>query len=466
MKKHAFPLQLAQEAILLGRYSDAIELLSPLSEDDNNPEAQFLHAYLHFWDDNLSREQALDHMTYLANSGHAEANYILATCPDLSPSYQFSLPQRSEQLKHLKTAADLGSVYALTDLAQCYIKGLVTNPDLVKARQLLDQATKRMSPRAGYAKTHFLLGVMQIGGLGGEVETSEGLQKFPLCGYGQLKNTLMMKGVISFGIDVLKKTEVNCVHPFNRTRHRRSLNRWIEQFEKLGDEEDIPGNPQWRSFLHVRENPFYDLQDADFDTYTGFVFDHNSYEYRRIEGMRCNFNARELLAYYIKLFQNPTCLLERYSVEQIKMGLELLNTRSIHHHWMASSLMENPHLNTTLEDTLTCIRSMASLFEHLFHKPEFADVGHKWWGFFAIGLSWTGKYTKEEGAIISQIHFETVVEVLMMNSLDCQKSAISGISWIKHPEKEAVLRQYLDDNPEHPAWIREYAEAAIEGKIL
>src|SRR5688572_20334495 len=91
MKNPKFPLQLAKEAILLHRYQEAVHLLKPLSKI-GIADAMFMHGYLHFWDDELSQPEAIRLITDAANSGHAEANYILAVCPDLTPGYIFQTP--------------------------------------------------------------------------------------------------------------------------------------------------------------------------------------------------------------------------------------------------------------------------------------------------------------------------------------------------------------------------------------
>ena len=137
MKTHAFPIQLAKESILLEKYTDAIALIKPLSKAQADVDAQFLHAYLHFWDDDLSRQVAIQKLKQLAEADHPEANYILAVCPDLIPAYDFVLPQTEQQQYYLQRAADLGSAAGITDLAQCYLEGIGFEQDRDKAKELL-----------------------------------------------------------------------------------------------------------------------------------------------------------------------------------------------------------------------------------------------------------------------------------------------------------------------------------------
>lgn len=463
MKIHAFPLQLAQEAILLGLYSDAIELLRPLSEDDNNPDAQFLHAYLHFWDDNLSREQALDHMTYLANSGHAEANYILATCPDLSPGYKFSLPQRNEQLNHLKTAADLGSIYALTDLAQCHIEGIVTNPNLVNARQLLEQVSDQDYSIRGYPKAYLLLAKLLIADNRLEQDLETGLRYIARASSGEHDRYVSI--ALQYALELLNQP--GRLSPDLRVAVQELLDR-------TPDKMNLFHHPQWKSYLrhYCRFNIKYDLYNAGFDTFTDFVFDHYPVYWQDEKHLRWDefadirFNARQLVHYYTELFQNPAFLVERFSEEQIKQGLRMdrIPGRTIYR------ILDTPEIIP--QDIENFIRSMSGLFEQLFTDMTYGGLCFMWWevGFGDCGgrNSVSGKlnFNDADRQGIRRAELETMIKIITLEPLPIQQSAIHGFGHSPYPEKEPILRQYLEDNPEHPAWIREYALAAIEGKIM
>ena len=466
MNTHAFPYQLAQEAILPGRYADAIDLLRPLSAN-NDPDAQFLHAYLHFWDDSLSRIEALDRMTYLANTGHAEANYILAICPDLSPGYQFSLPKRDEQLNRLKMAADAGSVYAMTDLAQCHIEGLFNNSSYEKARTLLDAAIERDIPGRRYPKSHFLIGCMKIYGVGGKVSTDAGLRHLA---WDYLEHVPLFSNIMSIGIEMLKKSEVDFALP-NRIKLRKRLDSAIERYEQIAKGIHSKNTPQWESFAHLHciRTLHYNLIDSDFDAYSDFVFDHFIYPDRREVILKWNgattvdVNGRKLLEYYTSLFKDFDVIRDRYSVSQIKQVLERQHITG-GMFWSSMSVIFNPHLNTTVEDAVNCIQAMAGLYESLFQEEDFKEIGHKWLRNIFPRRSYGRKFNREELKYIELAFVDVMVQVLNMDSLDSQKAAIYGLE--QYPQGNTILQKYIEEHPGHPAWIIEYARDAIEGRVL
>ncbi len=187
MKTYAFPLQLAREAIFLARYGDALKLLKPLSAAGDR-DAQFLHSYLHFWDDDLPRTAAVELMQSAADHGHVEANYVLAVCPDLSPGYHFTLPTTEESMSRLRFAAEQGSVHAQTDLAQCYVVGAGVVQDTQQARELLQatyqqQIQDRRLSRHVLPKTCLLLARMLLDSSGGEQSVEDAMWALGQCQY-------------------------------------------------------------------------------------------------------------------------------------------------------------------------------------------------------------------------------------------------------------------------------------------
>jgi len=465
MKTHAFPYQLAQEAILLGRYADAIDLLKPLSQNDD-PDAQFLHAYLHFWDDNLSRIEALDRMTYLANTGHAEANYILAICPDLSPGYQFSLPKRDEQLNRLKMAAELGSVYAMTDLAQCHIEGLFNHSDLTIARQLLEKAFELDSNYHHNVKNHFLYGVILVSNPTNDEDIQTGISNLWKSGHSSLKYPLLASSAITFGLNILRSvipdsTQSGGVH------FLKVQNKLIERFERIFDEIHSSNKPQWQNYLYryCTSNIHYDLQNSDFDNLTDFVFDHYIHLPQDVSWVtysEIDYNPVELLRYYTELFKNPDFLLERYSNNQVIHGLERISYKS---HRSISRLIFGAYVDTNIDDAIVCIYAIESLFANLLHKPFMSNICYEWWRNYNKWREKQSKYTLDEMAQIQKAELKTILQILNLNSLNCQKSAICGIRQINFAGKAEILQKYIDDHPDHPAWILEYARAGIEGRV-
>jgi len=67
---------------------------------------------------------------------------------------------------------------------------------------------------------------------------------------------------------------------------------------------------------------------------------------------------------------------------------------------------------------------------------------------------------------VIEVMFQTMIEVLRVPSLACQVSALHGLGHIKHIGKRKVIEDYLRVNINLDNETRDYALAAIEGKIL
>lgn len=465
MKTHAFPIQFAKEAILREQYTTALDVLKPLSRPQVNLEAQFLHAYLHFWDDNLSRLEAIQQLERIAEQGHAEANYILAICPDLEAGYQFTLPTNAKQLDYLQRAVDAGSIYALADLAECHLTGIIENGDLQELRTRLLDAFELMPSAKRYPKMCFYLGKMLIEGLGGNVEIENGLrnlyrpQRQSNRKYVLEAINLGIKTLVDLGDELPNSTEI------------------LADFKKNRDELSPISKPSWLSYLHdySRRTLAYDLLDADFDTYCDFIFDHyvnlpHDFKAKRWDDYaEVIFDPTQLLHFYTELFQAPSILAERYTTDQIIQGMDMTGIRGWQD-WTIGCVMWHP--DTTADDVVACRRAMVGLFKHLFNLPGLSDVGFMWWDIGYGVCSHTTvktnepKYNAKDRKRVIQSSLLTMTDVLNMKSYDAQRAAIHGLGHFGSDESKAVLKQYLDDNPDLSESLREYALDAIKGRIM
>lgn len=468
MKTHAFPIQFAKEAILREQFTTAIEVLKPLSQNKANPEAQFLHAYLHFWDDDLTRLDAIQQLETLAENGHAESNYILVLCPDLEAGYQFTLPENPKQFDYLQRAVDLGSIYALTDLVECHLTGIIENGDLYALRQQLLEAFEAIPSRKRYPKMNFFLGKMLIEGIGGDVDIEKGLR---ISGSSMRNaNQHYVFTAVDFAIETLLKLKDSFPHS------EEIANSLLEERDKL-----LPDyKPFWLSYLqdYCRRTLIYDLHDISFDAYCDFVFDHFANLHHDFKSKtwadyaEAHFDPTQLLHFYTELFQDPSFLLERYTSDQIIQGLDMgkggIRGR---YDWTIGCAMSHP--DTTADDIIACCRAMVGLFKHLFFRGAgLYDIGFMWWD---IGYGGCGhetirdrksKYSDEDRIRVIHSSLLTMIDVLNMNSYYAQRAAIHGLGHFGSDESKAVLQQYLDDNPDLPASLREYALSAIKGEIM
>ncbi|MEL6151141.1 MAG: hypothetical protein AAFR56_16070, partial [Chloroflexota bacterium] len=330
MKTHAFPVQLAKEGFLLGKYTESIALLKPLSDAGTDADAQFLHAFLHFWDDDLSRVDALEKLTQIADQNHAEANYLLAVCPDLTPPYKFQLPQTDEQFTRLQHAAELGSDAAKTDLAECYLNGKFVAIDNEKALELLQEVYAREAYENGlkqgyFAKNCYLLGGFLLQPNREHFDLRNGLGALSRCvkmaGNPHVHDALQLAQEFVNNWDEVRTNEIA----------RENLTEFIVDLENtVRDTETVPTS-LWNTYLreYCQNHLKYDLRDVGFDALADFVFDHIPIRRGDFDSFRWHRHARvifdpgQLIRFYTKMFTAPTFLVDRYSEQQIREGFEM-----------------------------------------------------------------------------------------------------------------------------------------------
>lgn len=467
MKTHAFPIQLAKEALLLGRYPEALGLLKPLSETDL--EAQFLHAYLYFWDDTLSRQQALVKLQNLAEQNHAEALYLLAACPDLIPPYQFRLPQTEQAHAYLLKAAELGSDAARTDLAQCYLEGVGVEKNVEKAYTLLIAAFEESKKRfVFYPKMCLLLSEMRLKGWGCRRNLN---QRMRFLAYSTNASDYFTEADLA---------KARTLFPRKRLSDSKDTSEWyIQGFDKIEEDLQKKNQNHWQSFLHYYccKSLVYDLRDASFDAYCDFIFDHFPLLHRDREVFRWDkqakviFKSSQLVHFYTQLFTDPAFLHKRYSEDQIKQALGYNGIRGSKS-WTIGCAMFSEDVTT--DETEACIRSTYGLFGGLFNHAGYTEIGFMWWDIGYGGCERPRKYdpnykppSKEDLQRLNQAEFETIVRVLnSKSSYEAQHAAIHGLGHRSHPDKIKTLEQYLEDHPNIPAWLREYALYAIEVPLV
>ena len=460
MKTHAFPIQLTKEAILLEKYSDALTLLKPLSAT-NHPEAQFLHAYLHFWDDDLNQADAIQLMNDLADANHTEANYVLAACPDLVPPYTFNAPDTQIAFERIAHASEAGSDFALTDLAECYLHGNFVEQDIEKARQLLETVFRRVERNNYHSKNCYLLGQVLVQ-TGDKANLKEAIHMLVRSVYSEdgLYSRKALSLIQSYTSDIKDIISADGIKQIEQEL--------AQQVEKLPS--------VWQRFLrhYCLKTLEYDLRGISVDTFMDFVFDH----WPRLPAWRDQkwdewyrqakviFSPPEILKLYTEMFQSANLIAERYSPTHIKQGLN-----PIRGNWTLGCVLSDE--NSSVEDGEACIRAMYDLFVHLFQRADFVTTGYMWWDIGYGGCddnlrlklkAQKHKRSPEKRQRLLQATFETQVRVLQMKNLDCQEAALHGLQHYDHPDTQEALRQYLRDNPDLPSSHREYALGIIKDK--
>jgi hypothetical protein len=209
--------------------------------------------------------------------------------------------------------------------------------------------------------------------------------------------------------------------------------------------------------------------DISFDEWVKFVFDHpvsddslsawywdeqlNEFweKWTFSEG---RITERQL-EFATTLFQDAAFLLARYSPEQINQGFWFL--LSGHSSFALADFIWNTELAWNLREQ--CIKSMVKPFQVIFIQIPEQDSCNMWWDLLR-------NFGDNVDLNVIEAMFQTMIEILQVPSLACQVSALHGLGHIKHNGKRQVVEDYLQVNINLDKETRDYALAAIEGKIL
>lgn len=200
------------------------------------------------------------------------------------------------------------------------------------------------------------------------------------------------------------------------------------------------------------------LNEFSFDEWLIFVFDHPvasepstawywDYEWD------WEAEPQRILRYSIKLFNNSQVLLGKFSYEQINQGLWfLLGATNQLSDWIWDEKIE-------WEIREECIKAMFNVFTGLFTANPIQDAYFMWWDLLR-------DFSDEPDQKVINTMFETLAQILNLESPNCQDSALHGLGHIEHTGKKLLIENFLRKHSNLDEDIRKYALAAIEGKVL
>jgi hypothetical protein len=213
------------------------------------------------------------------------------------------------------------------------------------------------------------------------------------------------------------------------------------------------------------------LNKYSFEQWVTFVFDHpisqsEEKEWYWQDEWEHEADHSLMLEYLIRLFRNPTFLIDTYSPEQLEQGFWFLQ-RPV-------GLLEEGLKDTDVKWQLCreCILSMGDLFERLFAVNPLDDSAcHMWWDLLIGGYlgtwhtSWDPLIVDDKDLRTQQAIFQTLCRILKLESRECQKAALHGLGHLNHPLTKQTIEAYLNQNSMIDGELKEYAIKCIEGEI-
>jgi hypothetical protein len=176
------------------------------------------------------------------------------------------------------------------------------------------------------------------------------------------------------------------------------------------------------------------------------------------------FIAETICIYYIQLFRQPEFLFHRFSTAQLEGGF-----------WAIQSANLNCGLQNLLGDTdlpfaarEDCIRAMADLFKHLFAIESLDTAVYMWWD--SLCYDWhSGNRDRKRGGEdqrLQDVLFETLAQILLVDSETCQTAALHGLGHLHHPDTPALIENYLNEHPSFTQELKTYALAAAKFEVM
>jgi len=192
-----------------------------------------------------------------------------------------------------------------------------------------------------------------------------------------------------------------------------------------------------------------------FDEWVDFVFEgswlrYKGNDYFGLDDLNADINI--FAENCIKLFQNPAFLLEKFDSKQLENGFfDFILSPRVSLNWWVWDIKYPSELRRKL------ILESVNVFKEIFAKNPLEHSCFMWWDCLR-------NFNDEKDLEVMKWMFEALSEILKIDSVDCQMSALHGLGHIEHSEKKDLIKKFLKENPNFTD--KEYASAAIIGHIL
>ncbi|HEX6770542.1 MAG TPA: hypothetical protein VF126_00855 [Acidobacteriaceae bacterium] len=229
----------------------------------------------------------------------------------------------------------------------------------------------------------------------------------------------------------------------------------------------------------MRQRTSVDIRELSFEKFVAFLFardvPNESFEslHERRETAKWDqwywhfditFDARRVCGYYVNLFDAPRFLLESYSKAQLEQGFWAIQGSNLD--CSAFHIIWDRDLPFPIREQ--CVKSMVILFKGLFAIEPLVDAVSMWWD--SLCYDWhCGNRKRSRGGedrAMQDVMFETLVDILELESPTCQGAALHGLSHLHHPDTGDAIRLYLARNPHLSGDWKSTALAAAEFKLM
>jgi hypothetical protein len=180
--------------------------------------------------------------------------------------------------------------------------------------------------------------------------------------------------------------------------------------------------------------------------------------------IEATFDPTRLRSYYVDLFSEPRFLLDQFSRPQLEQGFWAIPSSTLNCSVRELIWMDNLDFDMRAE----CVHAMYYLFERLFSIEHLETSAHMWWD--ALCFDWEcGNRSRNRGGedqLMQDVMFETLAQILKLESVQCQADALHGLGHLHHPNTGKLIEQFIANHSALTLEMKQYALAAAEFRIL
>src|SRR5579862_2765031 len=187
-----------------------------------------------------------------------------------------------------------------------------------------------------------------------------------------------------------------------------------------------------------------DITGISFDSFVSFIFDRPVPP----DGQRqcwywtteATFDPARLASHYVRLFSQPRFLLDKFSKSQLEQGFWAIPSSTLNCSVQELLWTDNLDFHVRAE----CVHAMYHLFERLFSVEHLETAAHMWWD--ALCFDWQcGNRSRDRGGedqLMQDVMFETLAQILKLESAQCQADALHGLGHLHHPNTANLIAQF------------------------
>ena len=213
------------------------------------------------------------------------------------------------------------------------------------------------------------------------------------------------------------------------------------------------------------------LREATLHEFEDFIFDHEVHNvgsdqvwYQQF-GLVIHYNAEHNARCLVELFKNARSLPSKYDRAKLEQGCWAMFGAGFDGN--LKDLIWKSEIPLETKENL--ISSTFFMYRDLFALDPLGAACEMWWDGLAYDINPMKRVDPINNAAHKRIQnamFETLVEILKLDSIDCQWAALHGLNHVLHPETNSVVKDFVESNPDLSDEEVDYATLCANGQAM